>query len=453
MKILLISNGFPPHRWAGTETYTAGITEELQKRGHQVQILCAGNWQTGSDYWNGYEDDLYQDVPVRRLNLNWTKAPDPFLYLYNNPVVADYLVTYLDQIGPDLVHVTSCETLSASTLRVAKEAQLPLVLSLTDFWFLCPHINLLRSDNANCDGLTTAWECLQCQLRETKAYRWPSRVLSQNGVSQLLTTISQYPLLTRQPGLRGMAGDMADRKAFLKQALHWPVYRITASNFVRKVFVENGITAPIRVQPYGHNLAWLDDYTGKIPSKEIRLGFIGQISESKGVHLLLQAVRSLAHDFADKFKLFIYGNMQQTPDYSARLEVLARGMPNVEFRGTYPHNQSASIFADLDILVVPSLWYDFPLIIYEAFASKTPVIATNLGGMAEAVTHEVNGLLFERGDVDDLARQLRRVINEPDLLEQLRVGIVPVKRIEEEVTELEMIYKDVVQKPDELKVY
>ena len=57
--------------------------------------------------------------------------------------------------------------------------------------------------------------------------------------------------------------------------------------------------------------------------------------------------------------------------------------------------------------------------IYEAFAAKIPVIASDLGGMAEAVTHEVNGLLFERGNIDQLTVQLRRLIQEPDLVMQL----------------------------------
>jgi glycosyltransferase involved in cell wall biosynthesis len=91
-------------------------------------------------------------------------------------------------------------------------------------------------------------------------------------------------------------------------------------------------------------------------------------------------------------------------------------------------------------LVVPSIWYDFPLIIHEALATKTPVIATNLGGMAEAVAHETNGLLFDRGDVGGLARMVERIVAEPGLLERLQNGIAPVKPIEAEVSELEAIY-------------
>jgi glycosyltransferase involved in cell wall biosynthesis len=446
LKVLFITNGYPPHRWAGTETYTAGIAKKLHERGHHVRVICAGKWRSGSRYWNGYSDEIHRGVPVRRVNLNWKKAPDPVGYLYKNPVVADYLGTFLDQSQPDLVHVTSCETLSASVLRVAKDAELPLVLSLTDFWFLCPRINLLHGDGTNCDGQTTAWECLRCKLLDQKAYRWLSRVLPEEAVSSLLTSVSKYPTLTRQRGLRGMAGDMAHRKAFLRQALTWPDYRITASPFVRDIYIANGISAPIQVKPYGHDLSWLDGYAGKSASEVIRIGFIGQIIRSKGVHLLLQAASSLNGSLGDKFRLFIYGNLGKNSAYGAQLRALATDIDGVRLCGTYSHRESADVFANIDVLVVPSLWYDFPLVIYEAFATGTPVIATNLGGMAEAVTHEMSGLLFERGDVDDLARQLRRIVEEPGLLERLRARVPQVKTIEEEVVELEAIYSDLTSR-------
>lgn len=440
MRILLISNGYPPDRWAGTETYTAGIAEGLNARGHQIQVLCAGKWRTGSQYFNGYSDGSYHGIAVRRLNLNWRKASNPFGYLYNNPVVADYLNGYLEQIQPDIVHVTSCETLSASVLKVTKEAQLPTVLSLTDFWFLCPRINLLRSDNENCDGLTTAWDCLRCQLLNSKAYRWPKRFLPNKWVSPLLSSISKYPYITRQRGLRGLAGNMEKRKEFLSQAITWPEVRMTASPFVRNLFVKNGVDAPILVYPYGHDLAWLESYTGKTASNILRIGYVGQIAASKGVHLLIQAAESLQAHYGDKFELQIYGNLNHNPNYSSKLKSIANRIRNIKFCGTYKHDRSADVFKNIDVLVVPSLWYDFPLIIYEAFATKTPVVATNLGGMAEAISHNINGLLFERGNVKDLSYQLGRFIEEPGLMDKLIAGIPVVKKIEQEIDEIEQIY-------------
>ena len=76
-----------------------------------------------------------------------------------------------------MVHITSCETLSASVLDIVKKHHIPLVLSITDFWFLCPQINLLRSDGENCDGTTTPWDCLQCMAQNSKIYRLSQKVL------------------------------------------------------------------------------------------------------------------------------------------------------------------------------------------------------------------------------------------------------------------------------------
>ena len=91
LKILFVANGFPPTRWAGVETYTAAIASEFMKMGHDVQVLCGGEWENGESYWNGYIDDVYNGIPVRRINLNWQKSPDPQKYLYNNPVIAEFL--------------------------------------------------------------------------------------------------------------------------------------------------------------------------------------------------------------------------------------------------------------------------------------------------------------------------------------------------------------------------
>lgn len=441
MKILFISNGFPPHQWAGTETYTAGLARELHRRGHAIQVLCGGDWDNGATYWKGYSDESYHGIAVRRLHVNWMKAPDPFRYLYNNPVVAEFFADYLHQIRPNLVHVTSCERLSASVLTVAKDANYPTVLSLTDFWFLCPRINLQHSNGANCDGQTEPCECLKCLARNAKIYRWPRRILSEEGAAQLLAMVGRIPMLSRQRGLRGMVGDMADRKAFLRTAFRLPQYRITASSFVQQVFQANDFDDAVTVQPYGHDISWLKNYHGKTPSEHLRIGYIGQIIKIKGVHLLLEAVGLLPSHVRQRLQIYIYGNLKKSPAYSAKLQALADKLTNVHFCGTYPHEQSGDVFAGIDVLAVPSLWYDFPLIMHEAFAAQTPVIATNLGGMAEAVTHEGNGLLFPRGDAAGLARQLQRLVDDPDLLAQLRSGIAPVKPVSEEVNEFEAIYR------------
>lgn len=445
MRILYITNGYKPHRWAGTETYTAGLAEEIAGRGHTVEVLCVGEWERGGEYWNGVSEDIQNRIPVRRVNLNWSKSPDPFGYLYDNPVIARYLEELLRSNRFDLVHVTSCETLSASVLQVVKEAGLPLVLSLTDFWFLCPRINLLHGDGTNCNGQTTSETCVSCMMQNNRMYQNVKKIVPESTLLPVMSRVGQYPFLTRRRGLRGMLGNMTERKSMLKHALTLPDHRVTASNFVRDVFLSNGVTVPIAVQPYGHDLGWLKNYTGKSDSNVLRLGYVGQIIESKGVHLVLQALSHLPHDSLEQMSLVVYGNMDHTPSYGQQLRKLAASFPNVTFAGTYPHSESGRIFSEIDVLIVPSLWFDFPLIIYEAFATQTPIIATNLGGMAESVSHDKNGLLFRRGDAADLAGQIQRLLDEAVLLEQLRHGIPRVREVRDEVDELEEVYLKFIQ--------
>lgn len=110
------------------------------------------------------------------------------------------------------------------------------------------------------------------------------------------------------------------------------------------------------------------------------------------------------------------------------------------------------MWREIDVLVVPSVWYEnSPNVILEAFAHRPPVIASNLGGMAELVKHEKNGLLFAPGNAADLARQLSRVIAHPNLLNRLRAGIEPIKSVKEEMDELEAIYRRVLDAHAELR--
>jgi glycosyltransferase involved in cell wall biosynthesis len=115
-------------------------------------------------------------------------------------------------------------------------------------------------------------------------------------------------------------------------------------------------------------------------------------------------------------------------------------------RGSFSHEQLDEVLSEIDVLIVPSLWHENnPRVIQEAFAAQTPVVASNVGGMSEFVEHEVNGLLFERNNEIDLAKQLSRIINEPDLLPRLQEGIKPVKTIETEVEELILFYKELIR--------
>jgi glycosyltransferase involved in cell wall biosynthesis len=446
MRILLITHFFPPGHLGGTEVLTLGLAKSLQAAEHSVQVICSEGWETAPSYKIEYTDEVFQGIPVRRLHFNWMKAPDVFRYLYNNPEVEEHLAGFLGQIRPDVVHITSCYSLSASVIAAAHQLAIPVVLTATDFWFLCARNTLLHGEDSLCAGPEYASKCTLCMAENTKIYRWPRKVLSEETVEALLQTLSRYPWLTGQPGLRGMVGNWEERLSFLSRSLDKVDRIITASRFLKELFVEYGVSPEkIDYSAYGLDNSWATGYETKTPSADLRIGFIGQILPFKGPDLLLKALASLKADLPIRVK--IYGDLAKTPDYGQTLRTLADGDTRVSFLGTFENGRMGEVLSEIDILAVPSTWYDFPLVIPSALATKTPVLATNLPGMNELIEHDRNGLLFERYDWQGLARQIQRLFDEPDLQSRLRSGIAPVKTVAQMADEYLAIYASLAKRP------
>lgn len=451
MKILLITSFFPPTHTAGTEQLTYGFAKTLLEHGHQVQILCAGDWESGDHYWNGFTDEIFQNIPVRRIHLNWYKSPDPNTYLYNNPITQSHIQEWLGDWKPDLIHITSCITLSASVITAARACGLPVVLTLTDFWFICHKLSLLKYDKTLCDGITTSEDCIRCLFGGTNIYQGLQNFTSDQTATRILNSVSKMPAVSRQRGFRGLALNIDQRKAYLKTMLNNVDVVTAPSRHLRDTFYRSGITKEIQVIQSGHDLSWLPNDLQKKASSIIRIGYIGQIIYVKGIHTLIEAFG--AQEMNGRAELHLYGNYQSDTAYYQTLQKISNLNPKAVFyHGPFPHEELGAILADIDILVVPSLWHENnPRVIQEAFASKTPVIASDVGGIAEYIQPEVNGLLFHRGESEDLSVQLNRIVNNPGLIDQFRMHIPNVKNISEEIDEYETIYNKLAGRLEVIK--
>lgn len=113
----------------------------------------------------------------------------------------------------------------------------------------------------------------------------------------------------------------------------------------------------------------------------------------------------------------------------------------------FDNQEIASVFQNIDMLIVPSLWQEnSPLVIQEAFLAETPVIASRLGGIPEIVQNGINGLLFNPGDVDELREKMQQIINNPSLIEKFRENMPKIRCIEDNAKEIEEIYNKLVIK-------
>jgi glycosyltransferase involved in cell wall biosynthesis len=130
----------------------------------------------------------------------------------------------------------------------------------------------------------------------------------------------------------------------------------------------------------------------------------------------------------------------------AYLKDLAADDSRITFCGTFPNSSIGEILSGIDVLVVPSIWYEnTPLVIYSAMAASCPVIASDLGGMSEVVHHNINGLLVEPGDPSALAAALQQLSCDREMLTRLASGCKRPKSIREYVAELLEVYEEILK--------
>jgi glycosyltransferase involved in cell wall biosynthesis len=158
----------------------------------------------------------------------------------------------------------------------------------------------------------------------------------------------------------------------------------------------------------------------RVRDDRLRVAYIGSVIPSKGAHVLVEAVQMLDPELV---QLDVHGEAfpwHGDAGYPERLRRLDRGTHRITQHGRYEPGELPRILADVDVLVVPGLWFEtFCLTIREGFLAGIPVVASRLGAMAEAIEHDVTGLLVEPGDAADLARALLRFIDDPTLADRL----------------------------------
>jgi len=432
MNILFAVHHFPPRFTGGAELRAFRTASALQTRGHTVRAVAVEYVDQAPDQGHlTSTSETYEGVEIHRLAFDQARSPDPFSWSYDNLWIGEFLQEQLARWQPDILHLIGGYLMSAAALRAARQRGIPRVVSLTDYWWFCPRIQLLRSDDSLSTLPIRPERCARCLGEEQRRYRLPGRLAP--------ALMDLYWRLRRD-----RVQSITNRREILQQELNQADRIICPSRFLLDVHAREGIDPGRMIYArQGRDFPGLTaSLLAKTPSDTLRIGYIGQITAIKGVHVLFEAVRRMSEA---KVRVAAYGDPNPFPAYTAQLQAQAAQDPRLKLAGVYQRQEVSRVFQEMDVLVVPSLWYEnSPNVILEAFAHRTPVIVSDLGGMAELVDHGKNGLRFAPADPVDLARQLSRLLAEPNLLDELRSGIGPVKTVREEMDELETLYRQLV---------
>ena len=317
-----------------------------------------------------------------------------------------HVIDFLRELRPDIIHFNHTLHLGIELLRAAKIAcpEARIVYTLHEFVPICyASGQMVRTkDQGLCDGASPT-RCTLC---------FPERT----------------------------PGEFYLRDRWIRAHFSYVDRFIVPSRFLMQRYLEWGIPADdIVFIDYGRTAAGRQP-PGAQPATTARntFGFFGQLIDCKGLGCVIDAVERLVKSGIEDFQVRIHGSNldMATEALQARFKKAIETVPQIKFSGSYFNYDLPRLAAVVDWFLVPSIWWEnSPLVIQEAFMARRPVLCSNIGGMAEKVRNEIDGLHFAVGDAEALANTMRRCITEKGLWDRLAANIPEILSVEEAVTQ------------------
>ncbi|MDE8344862.1 MAG: glycosyltransferase [Acidocella sp.] len=432
MKILKVIHGYPMRYNAGSEVYSQTLCHGLADR-HEVHVFTRK------------EDPFAPDFTLTETHD--TDDARVTIHVVNNPRIKDrYRVTGIDQrfaevldrVKPDLVHVGHLNHLSTSMLREASLREIPIVYTLHDYWLMCPRGQFMQMFPVDPKNL---WAACDGQEDRKCAERCYSRYYS--GAPD-----------EHQADVAYWSDWVGRRMHHIREVTELVDQFIAPARYLHDRYRDEFGLPQQKLTYLDYGFA-RERMAGRLRDvgEPFTFGYIGTHIPAKGIHDLIRAFGNLRGDTM----LRIWGrpNGQETE----ALKEIAKKLPGhvsqrIEWVSEYRNQEiTRDVFNRCDAIVVPSIWVEnSPLVIHEAQQARVPVITANVGGMAEYVSHEVNGLLFEHRSSMSLSEQMQRFVDDPEFAARLGArgylydesGDIP--EIGEHVEQIEKIYIEVLKR-------
>jgi len=373
LSFLHLTTFYPPYSFGGDAMYIYRLAHALGDEGHHVEVVhCLDAYHLLHPGPPPVGFPGHPNVVDHPLRSGWGPLSPLASHQSGRPwLKMQALRRVLDSRPWDVVHFHNISLLGPRVLRLAPAAGRPVKLYTThEHWLICPTHVLWKFNRRPCERPA----CLRCTLMARRP-----------------------PQLWRYTGLLGREAAHVDR--FL-----------APSRFTARMHAERGFPRPVGHLPYFVDRAD-EDWTspGPRPHPAPYFLFVGRLELIKGLQTLIEAFRTVRG--AD---LLVAG----TGTYEPALRAMAAGDPRIRFLGAVPPRELGRLYTHALACVVPSLTIEtFGIIIIEAFARRTPVIARDLGALSEVVHDSDGGLLFRTDD--ELRAALERILASPGLRERL----------------------------------
>lgn len=409
MRILVLSNFYPPHEIGGYEQWCSDLCDCLAHRGHQIRVLTS---DYVADESGRAEPEVYRTLKLES-NLRYYQPLNFFMGRRRREKENILrLAEALQDFQPDLLFVWGMWNMTRALPQyVERLGSPPIVYWLSDRWPVEPEIDIQY------------WE----GSARHRLLQWPRRALGRLALRTLRSEGKPIQLQFKHVICLSDA---------LRQSLIHSDLPIENAKVIR-----HGVDS--------ERFAPRKNRRERKPG-ELDIVYVGGLAPHKGVHTAIEALALLGNGHrTDKLSLTLIGDGH--PEYKARLNKLMtsnRLDGQVILRERVPRSKVAELLGSFDCLVFPSLWEE-PLgrSHIEGMACGLAVVSTATGGSKEVVKDEVNALTFSPGDSQQLARQLDRIAGDSGLADRLsgagRQTVLEKFRIDQAVVETEQFLLEV----------
>jgi len=345
----------------------------------------------------------------------------------------------MQRLQPSIVHLHDF-SFGANLRHIdeAKAAGAKTVMTYHSPGQSCLQRELLYNGTNPCDGEIRLDRCTACRLgaQGIPAWlRWPlaKMPLLQMGSSRLGRALSARVMTNKYSDAFNEMVQKIDR---IQVHAQWAIdlMRVNHVPEEKLCFFRTGL--PFEPGPF-------PEVTERKPDATLRLVMLGRCEPIKGQEVLIDAVQGLPA--SAKVDVIFYGSYWDTTEYGQKCLRKIKGDSRFSPPRRVSHSEIPALLSQADVMVVPSLWLETgPLVVLEAFAARLPVIGCRLGGVAELVTDNSTGLLFSRGDSNQLRSCVSQLLDNPDVLSQLRSNIKPPRTMYDVAVDMSQLYATIL---------
>jgi glycosyltransferase involved in cell wall biosynthesis len=380
----MITCFYPPYNFGGDGIFVHRLSNELGRRGHTVDVIhCIDTYGLAAARPQGTYCD-HSNVRVHGLKSAWG-ALSPFAtHQTGLPLLKTKRIREILKSGFDVIHYHNISLVGGPGILAMGEAI--KLYTMHDYWLICPTHSLFRFNRTSCPRPSMCFACTLVHRRPPQWWRYLG--ILERSLEHVDAFIAPSLTSQRKHEISGVRG----------RIVHLP-------NFV--------------------SLSHGDGPQPRTPARETTNGkfflFVGRLEKLKGLHTILPVWRRY-----DKAELWIAG----TGSEDGSLREMARASPHVRFLGHQSGENLEVLYRDAVALIYPSANFQVgisrasvsggqgaPLVIMEAFAQRTPVVARSVGTISNLLEHTGAGLLYSTDE--ELIAAMNRLLADPAYREAL----------------------------------